>query len=211
MPQRFNAPPGWNVPPDFVPSADWQPDPSWPPAPEGWTYWVDDATPAAPAYGGPPQAGAPQGGAPAYGEAPPAYGSAPADRARLWRGAADGDAPGLPRSDAYGVAPAGAYGSTDPGSAQLAIAQAQQAGARRNIWIGAGLIVAGIVVTIVLSNLGYISTWSIILPLIGVITIIRGVIESNKAKKALAASQGPYGGYSPQGVTPPGQTPPGTF
>jgi hypothetical protein len=203
MPQRFNAPPGWNVPPDFVPSADWRPDPSWPPAPEGWTYWVDDATPAAPAYGAASQAGGPQA-PPAYGEAPPAYGSAPAT----------GMPQGASAPEAYGAAPAGAYGSTDPGSAQLAIAQGQQAGARRNIWIGVGVFVAAIAVWVVSYSLAgpgdrYFAPWYF--ALLGIVLAVRGLIEMNKAKKALAAAQGPFGGYSPQGVTPPGQTPPGAF
>ena len=68
-----------------------------------------------------------------------------------------------------------------------------------------GLLVLAVVLILVTDRLFW------YLPLIGIILVIKGLIDMNKAKKALAASQGPFGGYSPQGVTPPGQTPPGTF
>jgi len=204
MPQRFNAPPGWNVPPDFVPSADWQPDPSWPPAPEGWTYWVDDATPAAPAYGVAPQAGDPQA-VPAYGETPPVYGSAPQAPPAYGAVPTTGMPPGVYGSDAYGAAPAGAYGSTEAGSAQLAIAQAQQSSARRNTLIGVGLMVLDVVLIFLTDRVFW------YLGIIGIVLVIKGLIDMGKAKKSIAAAQGPFGGYSPQALTPPGQTPPGTF
>lgn len=207
MAQRFNAPPGWNVPPDFVPTSDWKPDPSWPPAPEGWNYWVDDAPAAAPQQ---PAYGAPTPHQPAYGApTPQPYGAAsPA--------APYGSAPGAMPAGA----PVGAYGSTAPGSAHSAVATAQQSGARKSIIIGAVLFVGAILVTVVSYSMAgpgdrYFVPWYF--ALLGIILVIRGLIEQNKAKKALAAAQGPYGvggplpGVTPPGTTPPGQNPPGTF
>jgi len=41
----FNPPPNWPRPPaGWVPPEGWKPDPAWGDAPEGWPFWVDDAT-----------------------------------------------------------------------------------------------------------------------------------------------------------------------
>ncbi len=202
MAQRFNAPPGWNVPPNFVPTSDWQPDPSWPPAPNGWTFWVDDAAQPASGYGT-PASGDQAGG---YGTNPIAdYGTPPQPA----YGAAD--------QNPYGTAAPGAFGSTAPGSAQAALAQNQASGGRRSIWIGLGLFVAAIVITVVSYSMAepgdrYFVPWYF--ALIGIVIAIRGLIDMNKAKKAEAAQLG-YGsggvppGFTPPGTTPPGQNPPG--
>ncbi len=48
MATKFNPAPGWPPTPDgWTPPPGWTPDPSWPPAPEGWEFWIDEATPAA--------------------------------------------------------------------------------------------------------------------------------------------------------------------
>lgn len=183
--QRFNAPPGWNVPPDFVPSADWQPDPSWPPAPAGWSFWVDDAAPANDtSLSVDPTNPASQPGA-AYGAVPPG----PA-----------------PQGTPYGTPPAGAFGSTAPGSAQAVVAEGQLSSAKKSLWIGLGLIVLVVVLVFATERLFW------YLGIIGIILAIKGLVDMNKAKKAIAASQGPYGvGGTVPGITPPGQNPPGTF
>jgi hypothetical protein len=41
---RFNPPPGWVVPAGFDPRRGHLADPAWPSAPEGWAFWVPDAT-----------------------------------------------------------------------------------------------------------------------------------------------------------------------
>ena len=47
MAKRFVTPPNWPTPPEgFVPPEGWEPEPLWGPAPQGWEFWVDDATPA---------------------------------------------------------------------------------------------------------------------------------------------------------------------
>lgn len=235
MAQRFNPPPGWQVPPGFVPTSDWQPDPSWPQAPDGWSYWVDDAPQqaAAPSYGTPaaegsygsastPSYGSASGsqpGAPSYGSASaPSYGSASSQQDGQPYGAASSPAAGgVPYGTSpetggvpYG-SPNGAYGSTAPGSASAAMAQAQAAGARKSIFLGIGFLVGGIVFTVVVLNFGYWSTWMFLLPIFGIITLIRGLIDQGKARKAMAAAN-PQGMGSPYpGTTPPGQNPPGTF
>lgn len=186
MAQRFNAPPGWNVPPDFVPTSDWQPDPSWPQAPAGWNFWVDDAAQSVGSYGTPaPTDGAGEGG---YGTpSAGAYGADPSP---------------------YGTAAPGAFGSTAPGSAQAAVTENHAAGAKRSILIGAGLIALVVVVLFAFDRLFW------YFALFGIIMVIKGLVDLNKAKKAEAAQFG-YGqgsvppGFTPPGTTPPGQNPPG--
>lgn len=199
---RFNAPPGWNVPPDFVPSADWKLDPSWPPAPEGWNYWVDDAAPAAPQQ---PAYGTPAPDAQPYGSTPPAaqpYGAS---------------SPGAPQSGVPYGAPASPYNPSAPGSAHTAVAAAQAEASKKAIRGGLIAIAVGIVLSIVLiATLDRLPLWGPLLVLFGIITIIKGYIDQNKAKKAMAATQGVYGtgtmpGTTPPGVTQPGQNPPGTL
>ncbi|WP_156252290.1 hypothetical protein [Pseudactinotalea terrae] len=197
MAQRFNAPPGWNVPPDFVPTSDWQPDPSWPPAPEGWNYWVDDAAQPAPAYGAPSDQ--------SYGTPGNQPHGSPADQGTTPYGSAS-----VPNSP-Y-TAPAGAYGSTAPGSAHAALAQHQGASGKRNMLIGIGVFVVAIVVWVVSYSAAgpgdrYFAPWYFVL--IGIILTIRGLVDMNKAKKAEAAQLGYGQGSAPPGFTPPGTTPPG--
>lgn len=108
-------------------------------------------------------------------------------------------------SQSADAAPPGAY-STAPGTAQAAMAEAQLSGAKRNALIGAGLLVLTVVVAVAFDRLFY------FFPIIGIVLIIKGLVDMNKAKKAIAASIGPYGaGSNPGGITPPGQNPPGTF
>jgi hypothetical protein len=54
MTARWNPPPNWPAPPQagWQPPEGWQADPSWGPAPDGWQFWVDDATGAPAATGG---------------------------------------------------------------------------------------------------------------------------------------------------------------
>lgn len=190
MAQRFNAPPGWHVPPNFVPTSDWRPDPSWPPAPQGWSFWVDDGAPPAndTSLSFDPTSPAAQHDAP--------YGVAPATPAP--QGVPYGSAP---------AAPVGAYGSTAPGSAQGALAEAQIAAAKKARQGGIIAILIGVVLTVVLVvAFDRMTIWGPVLVIAGIVGIIKGSIDLGKARKAAA---GPAG-YGP-GVTPPGQNPPGTF
>lgn len=60
QPMRFNTPPNWpQPPPGWVPDPQWRPDPAWPAAPPGWTFWIPNEAPPAPA----PPAADPDGAA----------------------------------------------------------------------------------------------------------------------------------------------------
>src|SRR5690606_14194418 len=96
----------------------------------------------------------------------------------------------------YGAAadaPPGAYGSTAPGSAQAAIAEARYAGARRSTFVGAGIFVVGVLINVWSLGSGGRGTlwWGILL--VGLLISVRGLIDMNRAKKELAATQGPFG------------------
>ncbi|TDE97572.1 hypothetical protein EXU48_05160 [Occultella glacieicola] len=194
MSQRFNAPPGWQVPPNFTPPEGWQPDPSWPPAPAGWNYWVEDAAGSAAA----PMAGQNPGYGP--GSAAPAGGSP------------------------YGASP---YGDAASGTASAALAQQEVKKARNGMLVGFGILAAAVLVFVISFAVAassptggtYFFPWYFML--IGLILGIRGLIQWNKAKKAVAMAPGgsfdpsAYTGSGASGMpgptTPPGVTPPGGY
>jgi len=54
MGKVFNPPPNWPRPPEgWRPPRDWTPDPSWGPAPDGWQFYVDEASRPQPPWAAP--------------------------------------------------------------------------------------------------------------------------------------------------------------